>query len=78
MIVSRHEPAPPLPDLSRFEKRLVHQLVRAEFREYVTFPRSGAIAIKRYDEAREKTFKEAKKRRVDEAIYRYATFWPLP
>ncbi|KAF2001571.1 CAF1-domain-containing protein [Amniculicola lignicola CBS 123094] len=44
---------PAVPAISRFEKRLVHQLVRAEFPECVTMSKNTCIRIIPFDEERE-------------------------
>ncbi|KAF2448710.1 CAF1-domain-containing protein [Karstenula rhodostoma CBS 690.94] len=68
-------PNPPLnPAISRFEKRLVHQLVRAEFPHFVTIGRQECIRIIVYDEQREEENKRHIKNRVKEQIAKQTGF----
>ena len=60
--------------LSNFQKRLVHQLVRAEFPGLVTIGRSGFIQIKKYDEEREASNKKYRMRRFEEDVSRQKGF----
>lgn len=62
------------PELSRFEKRLVHQLVRAEYPELVTISRPQTIKIVRYDEARENELRRKRKQKVREQINKQTGF----
>lgn len=64
----------PPPDLTRFEKRLVHQLVRAEFPELVTLSKRGFIQVIRYDREREDRILEDRKRELEERISRQKGF----
>lgn len=64
----------PPPELSRFEKRLVHQLVRAEFPELVTLSKRGFIQIIRYDKEREDRLLEDRKKELEERISRQKGF----
>ena len=64
----------PPPDLSRFEKRLVHQLVRAEFPELVTLSKRGFIQVIRYDKEREDRLLEDRKKELKERISRQKGF----
>lgn len=61
-------------ELSRFEKRLVHQLVRAEFPELVTISRRGVIQIVRFNKEREDRLAADRKQRVEEQISRQKGF----
>ncbi|KAI5361993.1 Putative ribonuclease CAF1, ribonuclease H-like superfamily [Septoria linicola] len=61
-------------ELSRFEKRLVHQLVRAEFPELVTISKRGAIQIVRFNKEREDRLAADRERRVEEQISRQKGF----
>ncbi|KAK7189720.1 caf1 family ribonuclease [Paraphaeosphaeria sporulosa] len=65
---------PPNPAISRFEKRLVHQLVRAEFPHFVTIGRQECIRIIVYDEQREEENKRNIKNRVKEHIAKQTGF----
>lgn len=59
---------PALLAISRFEKRLVHQLVRAEFPELVSAPRAGIIHIIHFDAVREAANTRKVKNRVKQQI----------
>jgi poly(A)-specific ribonuclease len=65
---------PPNPVISRFEKRLVHQLVRAEFPNLVTIGRQECIRIIYYDKQREEENKSNIKNRVKEQIAKQTGF----
>ncbi|KAF2647293.1 CAF1-domain-containing protein [Lophiostoma macrostomum CBS 122681] len=65
---------PALPVISRFEKRLVHQLVRAEFADLVTIGRNECIKIMPYDAVREADNTHRLKQRVKEQITRQTGF----
>lgn len=60
--------------ISNFEKRLVHQLVRAEFPDYVSVGRQNCIQIKEFDSFREAEYTRRKKERVKEQIVRQTGF----
>lgn len=60
--------------ISRFEKRLVHQLVRAEFHELVTISRQECIRIIYYDKQREEENKRRIKSRTKEQIAKQTGF----
>lgn len=60
--------------ISRFEKRLVHQLVRAEFPEAVAIGRSDCIRIIPFDPDREADNTQRNKNRVTEQIARQTGF----
>ncbi|KAF2715528.1 CAF1-domain-containing protein [Pleomassaria siparia CBS 279.74] len=59
---------PPLPVITRFEKRLVHQLVRAEFPDLVSIPKLDCILIKDFDPIREADNTAKQKRWARERI----------
>lgn len=61
-------------ELSRFEKRLVHQLVRAEFPELVTISRRAGIQIVPFDKEREDRIASERKRDLEERIARQKGF----
>ncbi|KAK7538623.1 ribonuclease H-like domain-containing protein [Phyllosticta citribraziliensis] len=65
---------PLYPELGNFEKRLVHQLIRAEFPRLVTISKPSAIQIIRYDEEREKSILESRKKRLKMQISRQIGF----
>ncbi|KAK7514655.1 ribonuclease H-like domain-containing protein [Phyllosticta citriasiana] len=65
---------PLYPELGNFEKRLVHQLIRAEFPRLVTISKPSAIQIIRYDEEREKSVLESRKKRLKMQINRQIGF----
>lgn len=67
-------PQPEGDQLSRFEKRLVHQLVRAEYPDLVTLGREGYITIIHLDEEREKEILKKKKHGVKQQIVRQTGF----
>lgn len=65
----------PLPQaISRFEMRLVHQLVRAEYPELVSIGKRGFVQIVRYDEERESRIQAERKRELYERIGRQKGF----
>jgi poly(A)-specific ribonuclease len=65
---------PLIPTISRFEKRLVHQLVRAEFTDLVSMGRADCIRIIRYDPVREADNVKRMKNRVKESIAKQTGF----
>ncbi|KAF2766079.1 CAF1-domain-containing protein [Teratosphaeria nubilosa] len=65
--------APP-EELSRFEKRLVHQLVRADFPELVTISRKNFVQIVRYDKEREDKIAADRRREMYERVNRQKGF----
>ncbi|KAF2085243.1 CAF1-domain-containing protein, partial [Saccharata proteae CBS 121410] len=67
-------PQPAIPRLGRFEKRLVHQLVRAEYPELITISKPEMIIIKAYDAIREQSILESKKKAVKRQIERQTGF----
>jgi len=48
------------PGLTSFDRRLVHQLVHAEFPHLTTMGRGSSVVIRRLDKRREKLYKESK------------------
>ncbi|WPH02958.1 CAF1-domain-containing protein [Acrodontium crateriforme] len=62
------------PDLSRYEKRLVHQLVRAEYPEFITISKRGYIQIARFNKEREERFQADRTREFNERINRQKGF----
>ena len=60
--------AGPPGELSRFEKRLVHQLVRAEYPELITISKRGFIQIVRFDKEREDRIAADRKAESDAKI----------
>ncbi|KAF2126181.1 CAF1-domain-containing protein [Dothidotthia symphoricarpi CBS 119687] len=60
--------------ISRFEKRLVHQLVRAEFPEFVSIGRADCVRIIEHDPVREADNTKRIKNRVKEQINRQTGF----
>jgi len=65
---------PAIPVISRFEKRLVHQLVRAEFPDLVSIGRSECVRIADFDAVREADNTRRIKNRVREQIARQTGF----
>jgi poly(A)-specific ribonuclease len=65
---------PPVSVISRFEKRLVHQLVRAEYPNLVTIGRSECVRIIYHDPHREADNARRIKARVQEQIARQTGF----
>ncbi|KNG48281.1 hypothetical protein TW65_05190 [Stemphylium lycopersici] len=65
---------PAVPVITRFEKRLVHQLVRAEFSDLVSTGRSECIRIIHLDPVREAENTQRIKNRVRESILRQTGF----
>lgn len=61
-------------ELSRFEKRLVHQLVRAEFPELVSISKRGFVQIVRFNQDREDRIAAGRKRESSERINRQKGF----
>ncbi|ORY05144.1 ribonuclease H-like domain-containing protein [Clohesyomyces aquaticus] len=65
---------PLVPTITNFEKRLVHQLVRAEFPDLVTISRQGYIRIIHYNEEREAENIKKQKQWAKEKIVRQTGF----
>ena len=65
---------PLTPSISRFEKRLVHQLVRAEFPNLVSIGRADGIRIKLFDAVREADNSQRIKAKVKDQIVRQTGF----
>jgi poly(A)-specific ribonuclease len=77
LAITTHTGLPQQPSVSaitRFEKRLVHQLIRAEFPELVSIGRSECIRIVHYDPVREADNTRRIKNRVKEQIARQTGF----
>lgn len=70
----KDQQGPESDELSRFEKRLVHQLVRAEFPDLVSIPKRGLIQIVPLDQEREDYIKAQRKKEARERIYRQVGF----
>jgi poly(A)-specific ribonuclease len=65
---------PTIPVITRFEKRLVHQLVRAEFPELVSMGRPDCVRIIDLDPQREADNVRRIKNRIKESIVRQSGF----
>lgn len=61
-------------ELSRFERRLIHQLVRADYPELVTIPYKGLIRIAKFDQEREDYIKAQRSKESKERIIRQTGF----
>jgi len=61
-------------DLTSFDRRLVHQLVRAEYPHLITFTRGRTIIVKPLDSEREKKYMENKKKELRARIVRHTGF----
>jgi poly(A)-specific ribonuclease len=64
----------PPQELGRFEKRLIHQLVRAEFPELVTISKRGFVQIVRFNKEREDKIAADRTRELNERIGRQKGF----
>ncbi|KAI4839696.1 CAF1-domain-containing protein [Aureobasidium sp. EXF-8845] len=62
------------PELNRFERRLVHQIIRAEYPDLVSIPNRGLVRVSRLDPEREEYIKAQRKREVQERIVRQTGF----
>lgn len=60
--------------LSRFEKRLAHQLVRAEYPDLVSLSKRGFVQVVKYDKEREDRFAADRKKELSERINRQKGF----
>ena len=60
--------------LNNYQKRLVHQIVRAEHPDLVTISKTGFIQIEARDEKRENDFKKAKMKAFEERIAKQTGF----
>lgn len=69
-----NENCQPPEDLSRFEKRLVHQLVRAEYPDLVSLSKRGFVQIVKYDKEREDRVAADRKKELSERINRQKGF----
>lgn len=61
-------------ELSRFEKRLTHQLVRAEFPDLVSISKHGFVQVVRLNQEREDKIAADRKRELSERINRQKGF----
>ncbi|KAK8202203.1 hypothetical protein M8818_005730 [Zalaria obscura] len=61
-------------ELSRYEKRLVHQIVRAEFPDLVTIPKRGSIQIVKFNQEREDYIKHQRRKETRERVNRQIGF----
>ncbi|KAK5014569.1 hypothetical protein LTR16_004045 [Cryomyces antarcticus] len=61
-------------ELSRFEKRLVHQLVRAEYPDLVSVSKRAFMQIVPFNQEREDAIKEQRMKEVKERIHRQTGF----
>ncbi|KAM0693377.1 hypothetical protein Q7P36_006631 [Cladosporium allicinum] len=61
-------------ELTRYEKRLVHQLVRAEYPRLVTFSKRGCVQVVHFDAEREARISAGRKADLDERIGRQKGF----
>ena len=68
------ENSEPPQELTRFEKRLVHQLVRAEFSELVTISKRGFVQVVRFDKEREDKIAAGRLQELEERIGRQKGF----
>ncbi|KAL1588927.1 hypothetical protein WHR41_02368 [Cladosporium halotolerans] len=64
----------PPAELTRYEKRLVHQLIRAEYPKLVTFSKRGFVQIVHFDAEREARITAGRKADLDERIGRQKGF----
>lgn len=65
---------PTYPELGNFEKRLVHQLVRAEYPDLVSIPKPQSVQIVPFNEDREKSILRNRKRGLRSQIERQTGF----
>lgn len=61
-------------ELTRYEKRLVHQLIRAEYPKLVTFSKRGFVQVVHFDAEREARISAGRKADLDERIGRQKGF----
>jgi poly(A)-specific ribonuclease len=61
-------------ELTRYEKRLVHQLVRAEYPNLVTFSKRGFVQVVHFDAEREARISAGRKADLDDRIGRQKGF----
>ncbi|KAJ9666986.1 hypothetical protein H2201_002819 [Coniosporium apollinis] len=61
-ITSSKSVDPLFPELNSFERRLVHQLVRAEYPEFITLSKPAGVQIKPLDVEREEAYRKRKKK----------------
>lgn len=65
---------PVVTSLNRFQKRLVHQLVEAEYPSLVSFGRANFVSIVKYDEQREENIRRQKMRRLENRLLEHRGF----
>jgi len=70
-MISKGQPRPQGDELSRFEKRLIHQLVRSEFPEFVTISKRGVINIVHFDQEREDRIRRERRKEAEARIYQH-------
>ncbi|KAL9612774.1 MAG: hypothetical protein Q9167_002659 [Letrouitia subvulpina] len=56
--------------LTNFQKRLVHQVIRAEYPDLVTTSRPGFIQVRRFDKQREDSLQVSRNKRFEERLAR--------
>lgn len=61
-------------ELTRFERRLVHQLVRAEYPSLITTPSRGLIRIMKFDQEREDRIKAERLREAKDRVDKQTGF----
>jgi len=77
VVIKTRNPAADLknsPDLTSFDRRIVHQLVRAEYPHLITCTRGKAIIVKALDLERERRHMESKKKELRARIVRHTGF----
>lgn len=74
LVVASGTEAPVSNELSRFEKRLVHQVVRAEYPDLVTISKHGFIQIVNFNQEREDFIQQRRRRETRERIIRQTGF----
>lgn len=73
-VVDAKDAHPTTEELSRFEKRLVHQLVRAEFPELVTIGKPAFVQVRRFEKEREDRIQADRRREMHERVNRQKGF----
>jgi poly(A)-specific ribonuclease len=63
-----------LPELTSFDKRIVHQLIRKEYPGLITLGRQSSVTIKALNEEHEKAIQKERRRRVRAQIARQTGF----
>ncbi|GAB7340100.1 hypothetical protein MBLNU457_6588t1 [Dothideomycetes sp. NU457] len=61
-------------ELSRFEKRLIHQLIRSEFPDLVTISKKSVIQVIPFDKEREDKIRRERKKEAEERIVKLTGF----